>query len=541
MGKIKVLTVILSILSITRILAQVDFQSSNLPIVIINTNGVEIPDDPKIIGSLNIINKSTGLPNKITDTPNEFNLNVAIELRGQPDEWTLNKASYSMELKDNLEKDTAVSLFGMGKEEDWIIHGPYADKSLIRNYLTFHLWKKTNNYGSDVQLCEVIINNDYKGVFVFMESIKRDDDRVDISKLNTDENTGDDLTGGYIFKIDKASNSVDVKSWTSPIAPLNAQDDSQVITFRMEYPKPEDITTTQFNYISGFVTDFEQALASEDFTSAENGYSNYIEALSFIDYALLTEISRNVNGFRKDAYLYKDKDSKGGKLVMGPPWEFNFAFGNTDYCDGGLVEGWVMDFNETCEKKDELNPFWWKRLMDDPGFALSFKTRWQTLRNGPFQTSKILFTIDSLATVLDAPQQRNFQKWPILDTYIYPNNYVGTTYQDEIDYLKTWITERMAWMDTAIDLMDIVLETSQKDQHIFSIYPNPASDFINIKTQNEISSYQIFDQSGRVVIASNMMNNHTALVDLTFIPKGLYFLTIKFADGTSLQKHFIKI
>jgi hypothetical protein len=540
MYKIKLIVLLVVIASQHISLAQVIFQSSTLPIILINTNGQEIPDDPKIIGTLNIINNDTGQLNRITDSPNEFDLKVAIELRNQPNEWASNKASYSLELKDNLEVDTAVSLFGMGKEEDWVLHGPYADKSLIRNYLTFHLWNKTGRYGSDVQLCEVVINNDYKGVFVFMESIKRDDDRVDISKLNSDENTGDDLTGGYIFKIDKASTSSDVKSWTSSIPPQDAQDENQVITFRIEYPKPEDISTQQLTYITNYVNKFEQALAGSNYTNGDLGYRNYLDVSSFIDYSILTEMSRNVDGYRQDTYLYKDKDSKEGKLIIGPPWEFNFAFGNTDYCQGGDVQGWVMDFNSVCSSKDELNPFWWKRMMEDQSYVYSFKSRWQSLRNGAFQTSKILFTIDSLATILAVPQQRNFEKWPVLGTYIYPNNYVGSSYQDEIDYLKTWITERLAWMDTTIDLIEVTLDTKASSDQTISIYPNPSKKILNVSSQKQIIGYQILDQTGKILLKATIEEINTTVINFTDQSKGLYYIQLTFVDGSHQSRSFIK-
>ena len=182
--------------------AQVNLNSSNLPIVIINTNGNAIPDEPKVHAWMAIIDNGPEQRNNITDNANDYDGDIGIELHGSSSQ-SFEKKSYGIELRTPSDQDSATSILGMPKEEDWILHGPYSDKSLMRNALTYHIGRALGWYASRTRFCEVVINNDYKGVYVMAEKIKRDKNRVDISKLNPDEISGDDLTGGYIIKIDK--------------------------------------------------------------------------------------------------------------------------------------------------------------------------------------------------------------------------------------------------------------------------------------------------------------------------------------------------
>ena len=99
--------------------------------------------------------------------------------------------------------DLDASLLGMPEESDWVLYAPYTDKSMLRNFITFYMGSKLDPYCTRMAYCEVIVNDDYKGVYILMEKIKKNENRVDITKLKPDEISGDDLTGGYIVKVDK--------------------------------------------------------------------------------------------------------------------------------------------------------------------------------------------------------------------------------------------------------------------------------------------------------------------------------------------------
>ena len=201
----------------------------------------------------------------------------------------------------------------------------------------------------------------------------------------------------------------------------------------------------QLDYIEHFVDSFEYALAGPNFSDTLIGYSKYIDVNSFIDFYIVNELSKDIDAYRLSSYLYKDRNDNGGKLTMGPLWDFNLAFGNADYCSGGIPTGWEV--NSGCGAN---NPFWFERLLDDTTYQNKLKCRWEYLRERSFHQDSILNFIDSVSIYLNDAQQRNFQRWNILGTYVWPNYYIGNTYQDELTFLKTWTSDRLTWIDSNI-------------------------------------------------------------------------------------------
>ncbi len=510
-----------------------EFGSSNLPIIKVDTKGQSIPDEPKITATMGIINN--GIQNHIDDPFNDYNGNIGIEIRGSSSQ-SFPKLQYAVELWTAAGQDTSASILGLPAEEDWILYAPYTDKTLIRNVLTFKLGADLGWYAPRTKLCELFINGAYQGVYVLTEKIKRDKNRVDISSLNPDENTGDDLTGGYIVKLDKYDGATQGLGWDSPYPPLN-RGNNQAIHFQYHYPKEDEITSEQGNYIQNYVTAFESALKGPYFRDRQDGYRKYINVESFIDFAIINELTRNVDGYRLSTFLYKDKDSKDGRLYLGPIWDFNLAFGNADYCQGGSTRGWAWDFNTICNGDWFLIPFWWKRLLRDPDYVVQFQNRWNELRVGPFSDDAIMNYIDSVETVLEEPQQRNFSQWPILSNYVWPNNFIGHTYENEMNYLKNWISDRLAWLDSNIAGLEAITELEDEfivKDHI-SIYPNPGDGNLNIRF-NEIPEsdfkIEIHNQLGEVIFNkvqnSNSLRGNTLsiILESNTLQTGLYVVHI---------------
>ena len=409
-----------------------------LPYIEIDTYSVPIVDEPKIKGFLEIYQGEEKLEEH----------NIGIEIRGSSSQF-FDKKSYGFETWDETGEDLDVSFAGYPEEEDWILYGPFSDKSLIRNVLIYNLSNEIGQYATKTKFYNLEINKQFLGVYVLMEKIKRDKNRVNISK-----NKPEDISGGYIIKIDKPTGDGD--SFNSDIAFMSEYTSAGIKginknpVFLYEYPKNEDISSDQKEYIQNYIQDFENALASENFQSEEDGYKQFINTDTFIDFFLLNEISRNVDGYRISTFMNKDK---GGKLNMGPIWDFNIAFGNANYCEGELTSGWAMDFNKICPQDGMHVPFWWKRLLEDPDYVLALKQRWSLLRSNQFSNEFIMTIIDDLKLELEKSDAstRNFGKWLILGKYIWPNNFIGNKYSEEIDYLKQWIEKRLSWMDNEID------------------------------------------------------------------------------------------
>jgi len=483
--------------------SQVNLTSSNLPIVLIDTHGQQIPNEPKIPATMRIVDNGPGNRNEITGPFNDYDGNIGIEIRGSSSTM-FDKKSYGLEIWDENLNDTIASILGMPAEEDWVLHGPYSDKSLMRNVLTFYLGRELGRYASRTRYIELIINNDYRGIYVFMERIKRDMNRVDIADLRPEENSGDDLTGGYIIKLDKFDGSNTGGGWASPYRPPGYQKSNQEIYFQFDYPKVKNITPEQQQYIQNYVTDFEEALRNRPSNDLVSGYKSYINLESFVDFAIINELSRNVDGYRLSTFLHKDKDSKDGKLYIGPIWDYNLAFGNADYYDGSNTKGWAWNFNFNPDANEDfwLIPFWWQRFQTDPEYINLLKSRWIQLRNGPYKTDSIMTFIDSTSDVLYEAQVRNFLKFNILNQYVWPNAYVGGSYAKEIEYLKDWIAARLNWLDQAIDNTVTGLPERNSNATSIKIVPNPFADELYIQLSDNFPEPEIiiFNMMGEKII-----------------------------------------
>ena len=518
---------------------------STLPLIIIDTENSSIPDEPKIMGRMGIINNGPGGVNRSTDSFNDYNGHIGIELRGSSSQDKFPKKGFGIELWNAQGDDINASILGLPAEEDWVLHGPYSDKTLIRNVLTFHLWSEMGRSGSRTRLVELIVNEEYLGVYVAMEKIKRGKNRVDISKLNADENTGDDLTGGYIVKIDKLTGSNSEVAWKSPFLPTESSTEEQIVNYQIEYPKTDEVTSAQKAYIQSYITNFEASLNSSEFRG-ENGYRKYINTASFIDFSIINEISKDIDGYRASTFLYKDKDSGDGKLTMGPIWDFNLGFGNSESCGYHSPEGWAWNFNRTCGGTG-LMPFWWDRFLEDAAYVNDLQDRWFELREGPLSTDKVLNFIDSMALMLEEPALRNFDKWPVLGTYVWPNFFIGEegTYQEEIDYLKAWTANRLSWMDDNLRIMEAFPITGGVPEIIrnpeVDIYPNPTQSIVNLWSPNRITDIQILSLSGQVKFEVNNLNSETISLDISALPSNIYFVLVTNLGGVIDSHRLIKI
>jgi hypothetical protein len=440
---------------------------SNLPIVVITTeNGLAIPDEPKITAHMGIVNNESGL-NEHPGTFNDYDGKIGIELRGATSQFYAKKG-YGLETRLENGENNNVSLLGMPVENDWVLHGPYSDKSLIRNVLAYHFAAAMGQYAPRTRLCELFLNNTYSGVYILTEKIKRDTFRLDIGKLEPHEVSGRDVSGGYIFKLDKG----DEDFWVSPYPAIDGND----IRILYHYPDPDLMPTEQKEYIEDFVTGFEHALAGDRFYDPVLGYKPYIDMQSFIDFFLVNELAKNVDGYRISTFLHKDKDKldKISPIKAGPVWDFNFGFGNADYYDASVTSGWQCEYMLPDDYWS--NPFWWTKLRKDPDYFNQLVSSWKGYRNSILSDIRVDNVIDSLTTLLADAQQRNFEAFPVLDQYVWANNYVGGTYGNEINYLKGWISDRMAWMDSKLDgymfpySIDMSAGLEAMDLQIF---PNP--------------------------------------------------------------------
>ncbi|MDG2475783.1 MAG: CotH kinase family protein [Flavobacteriaceae bacterium] len=417
---------------------EINFPSMN----IITDNNQEIVDDPKINAELIVLEDEI-----------ETKYNIGIEIRGSSSQ-SFPKKSYGFETKtSDYSDDLDVSIGGFTEEEDWILYGPYSDKSLIRNKLTFDLSNAIGFKASNTKFYNLSINGDGRGLYVLMEKIKRDSNRVDISKNNSES-----VDAGYIIKIDKptgdgesCSTCYDSSfSFRSNFDTNGNESSDSEIYFVYDYPKPKNITEDQKQFIFSIINEFESILASDNFDDPIDGFEKVIDVDTFIDFFIMNEITKNPDGFRLSTYMNRDSE---GKLKMGPIWDFNLAFGNVDYCDGMNPEGWIYNFNSICPSDIWQVPFWWRRLMESPSFKNKLKDRWLALRSNILSDPSIDSRIDAYLEYLNTNKviDQNFYRWTILGQYVWPNYFVGSTHESEINFLKNWIDQRLNWMDGQIN------------------------------------------------------------------------------------------
>ena len=470
--KISFKILIIALICNSVIYTQVNLTSSNLPIFVINTQGQNIPDEPKITVDLGIIFNGDGIRNNITDPFNHYNGKIQIEIRGSSSQL-YPKKSYAVQTVDAFGISMNTSLLELPKENDWVFYGPYADKSLIRNIVSYKLFNEMGHYASRSKLFELVINGEYKGVYVLLEKIKRDKNRVDIAKLTPQDIEGDELTGGYIVKIDKV-NGTETEGWYSDFPPYTGA--WQKILYQYHYPDEDEITLEQKNYIINKINEFESVMYSPTFNEPFGGYYDLIGLDSFADVFLITELSRNVDGYRLSAFMHKDKNSNGGKLKCGPIWDYNFTFGNADYYSAWSTSGWHL-YTEFRDDPFQI-PFWWKKLMMDKIFTNRIARRWADLRQNIFSNQHILEMTDCLSSLLAESQVRNFNKWKILGTYVWPNYFIGNTFESEINYLKSWVNYRLNWLDSIIPKDFSYVNWKDNDEFIINIEPNSSVDIL---------------------------------------------------------------
>lgn len=412
-----------------------NFTDSNLPIVVITTdinpgtgNPYEIVDDPDVLGTMKIIKHPDGSRNYLTDINTAAYLNyngrLAIQIRGSSSQ-DLPKKGYKVTtiLADNVSNNN-VSLLGMPAENDWVLNGLAFDPSLIRDYLAYNTSRLMGNYAPRTQYCEVIINGEYRGLYLLQEKVKADTNRVNVLKITTSDTSGDNLTGGYITKADKTTGG-DPVAWTTTAY------NGQVVNYIHDLPKPEDVVAAQDTYIHSQFTSLQTAISSGNSTLL-NGYPTIIDIPSFIDFMISNEFAANVDGYQLSTYFHKDRK---GKLRAGPIWDFNLTLGNDLFVyglDRSKYNTWQFS------NGDNEGSRFWKDLFDNSTFKCYLSKRFNQLSQAgqPLNITVLNSFIDSTITLISEAMVREQEKWNTI-----PNNPL------EIANLKTFINNRLTWIN----------------------------------------------------------------------------------------------
>ncbi len=506
--------------------------SSNLPIIVINTDDEEIPDEPRIFSTMGIIYNGESQINNFDENFNYYNGYVGIETRGNSTQG-FEKKTYTIELKTDQEEDLSVDLFRMGADEDWILHAMVIDKTQIRIPMSFYLAQRMGQYASEWKYVELVINDEYQGLYILVEKIKRDNDRVDIAKLDEDDIAGDSLTGGYILRLD----------WLDDARGFESNFDSQggrALFFQWHYPKADNIKEAQEAYISDWMFEYESALFSNDFFNASGvRYTDYIDLNSFVDFLLINELSKNSDGYKLSTYMHKDRESKGGKLIAGPIWDFDQTYGASRVCSNDDFEGWTyLQNQEDCEDLESM-PMWWRAMMEDTVFQNRLACRWSAFRSTFLHLDSLGNWIDTQVDFIAEPILRNFERYDYIigeSIWIEPDP-IPQTYEAEVDYLKTWIENRLNWLDeNMVGNCENDINTSIADLKLdqVEVFPNPVKELLYVKDAVGFD-IELLDNIGKVIYSHNVTEKLHS-IDTSELASGLYFLKYGSTNWTKSKR-----
>jgi len=502
-----------------RSIRQVDLDSSHLPIIEVNTdeyifNRCKVWSE----GSIRVINNGT---NRLTDSNTDFSGAIGIKTRGNSS-ISFPKQQYTIEFRDSLGNDSAVSVLGMPAESDWILQASFADRSLIRNALAFEISKRTGEYAPRHKFCELVFNGEYRGVYALVEKIKRDKNRVNIKKLKPHEIAGVDMTGGYIFRYDKGVSG----------------------GIGIVYPDLDEIDDSQKYYIYNYVRKYDDLAKHKSFLELDTTYQHYMDANSYINYTITNEIAKNPDAYRYSTYFYKDRDDIDPRIHFGPVWDFDLAFGNTNFQEANIINKWQWQ-NSGCKKLHH------DYLFRDTSLVNMYKNRWKELRASALSTESIMFLIDSLNTHLGPAIERNYQVWPVENKTLDIMGFrLCMNYDEDISLLKQWILDRLEWMDQNTERIyrrysPEPLSISSYDESQIKFGPVPCVAELKFTTPalgSEAMVY-VYSASGQLVNAEKAVSDNNNLhgnINTQLFQSGIYNAVIVYKNGQTKSFKFIK-
>lgn len=394
-----------------------------LPVVSIETEGHQpvVEKDEKISGSFSLDYKGTA------GYANVEAASMTIKGRGHST-WKLDKKPYKIKF------DEKTSLFGLTAAKEWVLLANHADKSLIRNKLAMDIGNVLDNvlFTPHAYNVDVYVNGEYMGVYTLLEQIEVKEGRVpgekDSGELDTD----------YLLEIGSEGEETSFGS--------NVFHSLLYIYIEVKNPDGDVLTEEQYDYVEKYVEEADRAVIKLD------GYEEYIDVPSLIDWFLLNELSYNIDGtFRRSDYLLKQK---GGKLYMATYWDYDYAFGNF-WRDSQDFDEWICLGNENTVNDEYIKKNWITYLLEDPDFIALLKKRWEEVRERIYQTA--MATIDEAQQEVFPSAERNFERWDgILGKKIQYENkncaLIGT-YEGQLEYLRDFVKKRYEWMDKTINAM----------------------------------------------------------------------------------------
>ncbi len=463
--------------------AYVKIDSTNLPIVFVETGDQMIQRDGYILSRMKIIHNGEGRFN-YGDTilhPNQhvdYEGNIALKYRGHSSFNYSDKKPYAIQtlknelLPENGGEKKKVSLLGMKKDSKWAMLAPWADRSMIRDVLAFELARPWMDFVPETRFCEVLLDGTYYGVYILTERVSQGKNRLN---LKNSEEIGNEGETDILVYIDRGDDPC-YESLYHPYG-INGINMEKSIYYEYKYPEEEDFAALPEgtkDYVNSKINHFEESFLATDYQNPATGYRNLIDIMSFIDYMLSTEVSNNIDGYRLSTYLYCYCDTHAKEEGYDTRWkmslwDYNFAWGNSKY--NGHVSNTIwhynINFREDYQNDKNWVPFYWHRMLDDASFVEQLKERWKEYRNSNHSNENIEYKVDSLITLLQVggAATRNEDAWQIFSSNICGVGYSVNSFSEEIEHLKNWIAGRLVFMDEELRATTTALQ--DKSQPLF--------------------------------------------------------------------------
>lgn len=400
--------------------------ASNLPLLVVSTVGQPVGIKSYVDAQLHVVEVDAAGRAALPGTAH-YSGPAALKVRGSSS-LILPKKSYGLELRNRRGQDRAVELLGLPAHSDWVLHGPHRwDESHLRNAVCYELARRIGLPAPRARFVELFVNpearptgrQDYVGLYLLVESIAVGKRRLDIEPLDHTHTAEPDLSGGYLFKIDR-------------LAPGENGFRAMGLGFQYVKPSEAEITEPQRQWLREHLEQFGKALAGPAMADGPQGYAAFIDVDNFIDYHLFNEFTDNPDAYTLSTFVHKPR---GQRLRMGPVWDHDRSF-RTNAAPwwvgrAASLEGWTTD----CYFG------WWGLLFRDAEFRARYRARGRRLLAGEFSAPRLHELVDSLAAVIAEAQQRDHERWPI---------WTAGEWHDSIARLKQWITGRVAWFDSEL-------------------------------------------------------------------------------------------
>lgn len=403
---------------------------TRLPVIYINTNGKQILKENKIWATVAILNQGkNGSLRNVMDTP-DYLAPVTINMRGASSYSRFDKKQYRIKFykKRGGSKAEDCDFLGMGAHSEWVLNGPYLDKTLIRNRLVYNLAREVFPWAPDSRYCEVFVDGKYQGLYLAVEPVTNGESRLRLSEFGL-------LSGetAYVVKRDR------VGTEANPLETFGKTSGKTINDLYISYPTEKKLTSAQHEWIQEDISRFEQALYSDRFSDPVVGYAAYINVNEFVDYYILNEVVMNNDAGNLSTYVYKELS---GKLQLAV-WDYNNCYDNYQWFEQDITDFFVSEAS------------WFDRLLQDKNFVDRVVTRYWKLRKTVLNTEYMYARIDEYQKEVGSAVNRNFKVWG----YTFQKNLLDDTsgereirsYAQAISQLEKSIDQRFQFMDQHIE------------------------------------------------------------------------------------------